>query len=86
MKAMTPTATKFVLLAIVAILPAVVTTPAHTRAAIQEPGAYAFYNPNTDLGIASGQYRPRAASHKAIGTLNAMALAPFATGHARRHK
>ena len=72
--------TKFTLLAIIAILPAVATGPAHAMAAIQEPGAYAFVHPNADLGIGSGR---RVASHKAFG---AFALAPVATRHARGHK
>lgn len=75
--------TKFTLVATVAILPAVITGPVHAAAAIQEPGAYAFYRPSADLGIGSGQYRPRAGSHQAIGTLNAIASAPSATRHAR---
>ena len=75
--------TKFTLLAVVAILPAVVTGPAHAMAAIQEPGAYAFYRPNADLGIRSSVHRPRVASSKAFG---AFALAPAATRHARGHR
>jgi hypothetical protein len=75
--------TKFTLLAIVAILPALVTGPVHAMAAIQEPGAFAFVHPNADLGIGSSQYRPRVASHKAFG---AFALAPVATRHARGHR
>jgi hypothetical protein len=75
--------TKLTLLAIVAILPAVVTGPAHAMAAIQEPGAYAFAHPNADLGIGSGQYRPRVASRNAFG---AFALAPVATRHVRGHR
>jgi hypothetical protein len=77
--------TKFTLLAIVAILPAVITSPAHAAAAIQEPSAYAFAYPNANLGIGSG-YRPRVASHKAVGAFGAMALAPSATTHPRRHR
>jgi hypothetical protein len=83
MKAMTPTATKFALLAIVAILPAVVTGPAHAMAAIQEPGAYAFAYPNANLGIGHSQYRTRVASRSAFG---AFAIAPVATRHTRGHR
>ena len=43
--------TKLTLLAIIAILPAVVTGSAHAMAAIQEPGAYAFVYPNARLGL-----------------------------------
>jgi hypothetical protein len=78
--------TKFTLLAIVAILPAVVTGPAHAMAAIQEPGAYAFAYPNANLGFGPGQYRTRVASHKAVGSFNAFALAPSATSHARKYR
>jgi hypothetical protein len=74
---------KFILLAIVAILPAVVTGPAHAMPAIQEPGAYAFYHPNADMGIGSSQYRQRVASRSAFG---AFALAPAATRHVRTHR
>jgi hypothetical protein len=75
--------TKFTLVAIVAILPAVVTGPAHAMAAIQEPGAFAFVHPNADSGIGPSQYRPRVASHKASG---AFALAPVASRHGRAHR
>jgi hypothetical protein len=71
---------KFALLAVVAILPAIVTGPAYAMAAIQEPGAYAFYRPNANLGIGSSQ---RVASHKTFG---AFALAPATTRHTRAHR
>lgn len=73
--------TKFTLLAIVAILPALVTGPAHAMAAIQEPGAYAFVYPNADLG--TGSSRHRVTSRSAFG---AFALAPVATRHVRAHR
>jgi len=72
---------KFILLAIVAILPAVVTGPAHAMAATQEPGAYAFAYPNANLGTGSGHYRQRVASRSAFG---AFALAPAATRRTHR--
>jgi hypothetical protein len=75
--------TKFTLLAIVSILPALVTSPAHAQAAIQEPGAYAFYHLNAALGIGSGVHRPRVASRTAF---DAFALAPVATRHPRGHR
>jgi hypothetical protein len=37
------------------ILSAAVATPAAAQQAIQEPGAYAFYHPNGDLGIGSSR-------------------------------
>jgi hypothetical protein len=75
--------TKFTLLAVVTILPTLATNPAHAQAAIQEPGAYAFYHPNADLGIGSSAHRPRVASRTALG---AFALAPAATRHPRGHR
>ena len=75
--------TKFTLFAIIAILPALASGPAHAMAPIQEPGAYAFAYPNADLSIGSSEYRTRAASNKAVG---AFALAPTGTRHARRHR
>jgi hypothetical protein len=56
---------KLTLLGTVAILATVVATPVIAQAAIQEPGAYAFYHPNADLGL--GAARP---------TTEAMASAP----------
>jgi hypothetical protein len=75
--------TKFTLLAIVAFLPALATSPAHAMAAIQEPGAYAFVRPNADFGIGSSAHQPRVGSRTAFG---AFALAPTGTRHARGHK
>ena len=42
--------TKFIVVAIVAILPAAITGRAHAMAAIQEPGASAFAYPKCRLG------------------------------------
>ena len=82
--------TKFTLLAIVAILPALVTGPAHAMAAIQEPGAYAFAYPNANLGFGpSGQYRTRVASRGAFGAFALAPVAtqtPVATRHTRAHR
>jgi hypothetical protein len=75
--------TKFTLLAIIAILPTVVTGPAHAMAAIQEPGAYAFAYPDADLTIGSSAHRTRVASNKAFG---AFALAPAGARRLRRHR
>jgi hypothetical protein len=36
-----------------AILSMLTATPVFAQAAIQEPGAYAFYHPNSDLGLCS---------------------------------
>jgi hypothetical protein len=82
------TMTKFTLLAIVAILPALASRPASAMAAIQEPGAYAFAYPNADLGTGSSVHRTRVASHRVAShkALGAFALAPDATRHPRRHR
>ena len=45
--------TKRTLLGVAAILSTAIATPVLAQAVIQEPGAYAFYRPNGDLGIAS---------------------------------
>jgi hypothetical protein len=45
--------TKYKLLAASVILSAAAATPVLAQAVIQEPGAYAFYHPNADLGFGS---------------------------------
>jgi hypothetical protein len=57
--------TMFKLLGSAAILSALIATPALAQHMIDEPGMYAFYHPNGDLGI--GSARPA----------NAMAAMPF---------
>ena len=44
---------RFKLLGAMAWVSAAVATPALAQAALQEPGAFAFYHPNGDLGIGS---------------------------------
>ena len=41
-----------------ALLLTAVATPVFAQAAIQEPGAYAFYHPNADVLAGRGGYRP----------------------------
>ena len=53
------------------ILSALAASPALAQAAIQEPGAYAFYHPNGDLGLGS---RP-ADSMAVVPLRNAEAMA-----------
>jgi hypothetical protein len=43
----------FKLFGVAAVLSAAIASPALAQAVIQEPGAYAFYHPNGDLGIGS---------------------------------
>ncbi len=45
--------TTFKLFSAALILSAAVATPVAAQQVIQEPGAYAFYHPNGDLGIGS---------------------------------
>ena len=52
--------TRFKLFGAVLILLAGTATPVFAQAAIQEPGAYAFYHPNGDLGIGAPQRAPDA--------------------------
>jgi hypothetical protein len=41
-----------------ALLMTAVATPVFAQAAIQEPGAYAFYHPNADVLAGRSAYRP----------------------------
>ena len=68
------------------ILSAAVATPAAAQQAIQEPGAYAFYHPNGDLGI--GSSRPAdAMATQLSGNLGSVQLAvrPHKTIAVRAH-
>jgi hypothetical protein len=56
--------TRFKFLGAVAILSALVATPALAERMIDEPGMYAFYHPNSDLGI--GSARPAAEAMAAV--------------------
>jgi hypothetical protein len=47
--------TSYKLLAAAVILSAATATPALAQRMIEEPGAYAFYHPNADLGIGSAR-------------------------------
>ena len=47
--------TRYKLLAAAVILSAATATPVLAQAVIQEPGAYAFYHPNADLGLGSSR-------------------------------
>ncbi len=64
--------TRFKILGAAAILSMMFATPVFAQAAIQEPGAYAFYHPNADV-LNSG----RPSLGEAVG---AMASVPFDTG------
>ena len=47
--------TRYKLLATAAILSAAIATPVLAQPVIEEPGAYAFYYPNADLGLGSAR-------------------------------
>jgi hypothetical protein len=68
--------TKFALLSVATVLATALATPVLAQAAIQEPGAYAFYHPNGDLGIGSAPPQRREEVVVGRGTADAMALAP----------
>jgi len=61
--------TKFKLVGAVALLSMAMAPPVFAQAAIQEPGAYAFYHPNADI-LNAGRPYPRE-------TAAAMASVPF---------
>jgi hypothetical protein len=76
--------TKFMLVLTIASLSIVSARLAWAQAAVQEPGAYAFYHPDGDvLHAGSGQYGSGAEAYGAIGIRHAMASAG---GPARGHK
>jgi hypothetical protein len=68
--------TNCTLLGVAAILSTALATPVLAQAVIQEPGAYALYHPNGNLGIASAPPRRREEVVVGRGTADAMALAP----------
>jgi hypothetical protein len=67
---------KSMLLGVAAILSTTIAPPVLAQAVIQEPGAYAFYHPNGDLGIGSTPSQPRDVFVLDQGTADAMASAP----------
>jgi hypothetical protein len=69
----------FKLVSAAMMLSALAATPALAQAAIQEPGAYAFYHPNGDLGLGS-----RRADNMALAPLrNGEAMAQMRIRHYR---
>ena len=78
--------TKLMLVATIASLSIVNARFAWAQAAVQEPGAYAFYHPDGNvLHAGSGQYGSRAEPYGAIGVRNAMA-SPAVGRPARGHR
>ena len=75
---------KFMLVLTIASLSIVNARLAWAQAAVQEPGAYAFYHPNGDvLHAGSGQYGSGAEAYGAIGIRHATAAVG---GPVRGHK
>jgi hypothetical protein len=77
---------KIARLAMIATIAATITGQAHAQVAIQEPGAYAFYHPNAELGIGYRRYRshagPYAASGAIIGTAsNSVRTSAYGRNH-----
>jgi hypothetical protein len=62
----------FKLFGVAAVLSVAIASPVLAQAAIQEPGAYAFYHPNGDLGIGTA----------ASGAAGAMASARTSSSYA----
>jgi hypothetical protein len=58
----------------VAVLSAVIATPALADHMIDEPGMYAFYHPNGDLGIGSSRPAEAMAAGPAVGSGNTARL------------
>jgi hypothetical protein len=83
--------TNFRSLGTVVILSTIFATPALAQPAIQEPGAYAFFHPNGDLGIGSEMAQPHSETYGSILAPNAMPSVSFhrrrsyASGRIRRH-
>jgi hypothetical protein len=66
----------FTLLGAATILSTAFASPVLAQAVIQEPGAFAFYHPNGDLGIGSRPSQRREEVVLGRGPAGAMALAP----------
>jgi hypothetical protein len=67
---------KLTLLGVATILSTALATPVLAQAIIQEPGAYAFYHPNGELGIGSTASQQPRQVVVGRGTAAAMAFAP----------
>jgi hypothetical protein len=71
--------TRFKWLAATAILSSVIATPVFAQAALQEPGAFAFYHPNGDLGLGSKRPATDAMASDTPGSSGSMARFRSAT-------
>jgi hypothetical protein len=70
---------RFKLLAATAILSSAIATPVLAQAVVQEPGAFAFYHPNGDLGLGSRRPATDALASDAPGSSGNMARFRSAT-------
>ena len=68
--------TTLTLLGVATILSTTLATPVLAQAVIQEPGAYAFYRPNGDLGFRPTRPQRREVVVVGRGTADVVALAP----------
>ena len=73
--------TTFKTIAAALVLSAASTTAAFAQAAVQEPGAFAFYHPNADVLNAG---RPAADAFAAVRAGDTYAVAPHRVRHTRR--
>lgn len=75
---------KFFPTIVAAVLTTAIATPVFAQAAIQEPGAYAFYQPNADVLNARPLYRPLDSANAYYdGSVPAPAHRPAAPRHHR---
>jgi hypothetical protein len=70
--------TSFKFFAATVILSTVIATPVFAQAAISEPGAFAFYHPNGDLGL--GSSRPVADALASMPLRHSVHMARARTG------
>jgi hypothetical protein len=77
--------TRFIVLATLISMTVMSARQAHAQAAIQEPGAYAFYHPNGDVLRAGPQYNGPS-SYGVHSFVNAMASAPIGARPPHGHK
>jgi hypothetical protein len=68
--------TSFKFLGAVALLSAFIATPAFAERMIDEPGMYAFYHPNDDLGIGSARPADAMASVRGSGSIARLRMGP----------
>jgi hypothetical protein len=68
--------TPFKFLGAVAILSALIATPALAQHMIEEPGLFAFYHPNGDLGIGSARPADAMASVRGSGNVARLRMGP----------